>query len=131
MKIEMQKPKSKVSLIDGVHSGTIITYQTKTVEAKEKNKDGTTALIPYFDIIIETEGQEIQYSASQKLTPKSKLYKFVSAFGNIEAGTQFEMDSIINKKIRFRTITNENGFVEIVEGSVMPEWPGYKPLQSK
>lgn len=118
MKIEMQKQKPKVTIADGVHSGTITTYQTKTVKAL---RDGKEENIPYFDIVIQTEGQELVYSASQKLTPKSKLYKFVSAFGNIEAGTQFEMDSIIGKAIRFRTIVNENGFVDIVEGSVMPQ----------
>ncbi len=112
MELEVKMP---VNLSDGQHKGNIVELQSKTIQ----NKKGE--VIPFFDIIIETEGVKIKYGASQNLTPNSKLGKLVAAFTPLESGKKIDITGLLlGKTVSFLTMKNEQGYTDIVVGSVKP-----------
>ena len=106
--------KDVVSIEDGLHEGEI-------VEIKER-----TEPYHYLDFYVKLSDVElespIKVGFPANLSVKSALGTLLERFGvKIESGKEYDIAKlVVGKKVKLQTMTNSQGFVNVIRDSVKP-----------
>jgi len=106
MKLEVEESKS---IEDGKHTGVIT-----AVEYREKPYKYTDVVISF------EESKTIKAGYPTCVTKESKLGKLLQEFGaEMEVGSVIDPELFLkDKEVQFLTMTNENGFANVVPNSL-------------
>ena len=99
----------------GIYQGKLYEISTKQVVVRHGDRAGEYADLLVWKIAVEHEGvlKNVEGVSSMSLHKRSKANKWIKAITGSEPEEKFDTDTMINKMIEFRVVTNKNGFTVV------------------
>lgn len=118
MAIELEV-KETFDYPEGTHEGTIKSVEKRTVVSS------TGEEYQYVDIHIQPDDNatlDLKYGIPANLSKKTKLGQLLEVFSvKLKGKSRVDIEKILlSKRVKYQTITDKNGFVRVLDGSLKP-----------